>query len=194
MKGEEMLNNLKVSSAVKHLQEVMKQERIDPRKGLPEDLFLFATSLIPIANVDLFIHRDAKVLLSWRDDEFHGKGWHIPGGCIRIKETCENRIQQTALNEIGCRVSFNPTPIMVKEDMTDKSRPWLDNELMRSHNISILYDCELPEKFEIGNSEEREHVPGCLKWFSDVPNDLLECHKRLYGDFLKEWFERVERV
>ena len=71
------------------MQEVMTQENIDPREGLPEDLFLLATSLIPLANVDLFVHDEKKVLLSWRDDAFHGKGWHIPGGCIRIKEACE---------------------------------------------------------------------------------------------------------
>lgn len=89
-----MQNNPRVSETVKHLQEVMEQENIDPRKGLPEDLF-FATSLIPLVNVDLFVHEGKKILLSWRDDEFHGKGWHIPGGCIRLKETCEDRIQLT---------------------------------------------------------------------------------------------------
>lgn len=66
----------------------------------------------------------------------------------------------------------------------------LENQLVRSHSISILYDCILPESYTIDNGMKEEHEAGYLKWFAYVPNELLECHKRLYGDFLREWFDR----
>ena len=52
----------------------------DPTKGLPEEVFIFLTQNTPMVNVDLVIRDDkGRILLSWRDDEFCGSGWHIPG-------------------------------------------------------------------------------------------------------------------
>ena len=100
-----------ITQAIKNLQQVMDNEEIDPRNGLPEELFWFATTLIPCANIDLFIiNEKGQVLLTWRDDKFYGSGWYIPGGCIRIKETIDKRIQLTALDEIGCEVDYDRTP------------------------------------------------------------------------------------
>ena len=186
-----MENIESISEAIRNLQSVMDAEGIDPRLGLPEDLFLFASTLTPLANVDLFIHdKKGNVLLAWRDNEFDGKGWHIPGGCIRIKKTCEERIQKTALNEIGCEVICKSEPIMVKEPIVHWLRPQLENELMRSHNISVLYECRLPDDFTVDNHGKCEHDAGYLKWFDMVPKDLLQCHKELYGELLGNWFRR----
>ena len=64
---------------------------LDPNGGLPEELFLFVSRLVPMVNVDLFISDDqGRVLLTWRDDEIFGAGWHIPGGMIRYKETAQD--------------------------------------------------------------------------------------------------------
>ena len=53
----------------------------DPHRGLPEELFLFVSRITPLVNVDLLIQDDrGHTLLTWRDDEFHGAGWHVPGG------------------------------------------------------------------------------------------------------------------
>ena len=63
-------------------------EGIDFRKGLEDDLFLFSSSIVPTVNVDLFItNTEHQFLLIWRDDKYCGKGWHIPGNCLRLKET-----------------------------------------------------------------------------------------------------------
>lgn len=77
-----------------------------------------------------------------------------------LKKPVKKRIQQTAIDEIGCEVSFNHKPIMVKEDMANRNRPQLENQLIRSHNISILYDCILPDNFTISNGEKQEHEAG----------------------------------
>lgn len=65
----------------------------DPRSGLPEVVFLLMTRLTPMVNVDLLIQDPTgRTLLTWWDDSYHGAGWHIPGGIIRLKETAAQRI------------------------------------------------------------------------------------------------------
>ena len=65
------------------LQEVRRTFE-DPRDGLPEELFLFISELTPMINVDLLItNHQRETLLTWREDEFYGPGWHVPGGFIR---------------------------------------------------------------------------------------------------------------
>jgi ADP-ribose pyrophosphatase YjhB (NUDIX family) len=179
----------RINKAIQNLQSVMDEEGIDPTKGLPKELFHFATTLIPCANIDLFITRGKQLLLTWRDDAFYGKGWHIPGGCLRMKETLDNRIQETARNEIGSEVIYNPDSFITREAILTKHRPWLKNQLERSHNISMLFDCRLPDGFEISNTSLNEHTTGYLKWFDRKPEDLLDAHKSLYGDIIDLFFE-----
>ena len=104
----------------------------NPKEGLLEEVFLFATEITPMVNVDLLIKdKDGKILLSWRNDRFYNEGWHVPGGILRLQETFEQRIQLTALEEIGCRVEHSIEPIeivpIICEDM-----------IQRSHFISFV--------------------------------------------------------
>lgn len=175
--------------AINKVEQIMIEENIDPTKGLPEELFLFGTTLMPVSNVDLFITNvKGQVLLSWRNDIYYGKGWHIPGGCIRLRETWLERIQKTALNEIRTEVEVKLDPIVVRESMTMQPRPWLKNQLERTHNTSILFDCKVLENFTIDNGKLQPGNEGFIKWFDSVPADLLQCHKELYGDVLNNWF------
>ena len=119
----------------------MDAEGVDPTKGLPKELFHFATTLIPCANIDLFITKGNQLLLTWRNDEFYGQGWHIPGGCLRIGETLDKRIQETARNEIGTEVVYDSNSFITREALMTENRPWLKNQLARCHNISMLFDC-----------------------------------------------------
>src|SRR3954451_13793393 len=66
----------------------------EPVDGLPEEFFLFLSRYTPIVNVDLLIQEAIgedrrRTLLTWRDDETYGAGWHVPGGIIRYKESAE---------------------------------------------------------------------------------------------------------
>lgn len=66
---------------IDNLRAAMDRDGVDSRKELPEELFIFATTLMPVSNVDLFLTNDkGQVLLSWRDDAYYGSGWHITGG------------------------------------------------------------------------------------------------------------------
>ena len=56
-----------------------------------------------------------------------------------MRETLENRIQKTALKEIGTKVDYDNAPIAVQEIFVNERRPWLSNELEHVHNISLLF-------------------------------------------------------
>lgn len=121
-------------------------------------------------NVDLLVgdpHRG--VLLAWRDDPYCGRGWHIPGGIIRFKESIADRIQQVALHEIGAAVAARPGPIAVHEIIEEAQRD-------RAHFISLLYRCDIEMDFHIENRGRRRDEPGFLAWHTRCPNDLLPWH------------------
>ena len=174
----------KVIDAVEKLRKAMEEEGVDPTMGLPEELFILSTAIVPTVNVDLFItNKKHQLLLSWRNDQYAGKGWHIPGGCVRLRETMASRIKKTAWAELGSEIKFDPEPIVIREDIISEDRYWLSNQLERSHNISFLFKCELPDSYKISDES------GEIKWFDSIPEDLLPQHRNLYGDILAHYFE-----
>src|SRR6185295_12919473 len=71
------------------------------RRDLPEDMFLLVSRLTPLVNVDLLIKDNQnRTLLTWRDDEYYGAGWHIPGGIIRFRETAADRVLAVGRGEL----------------------------------------------------------------------------------------------
>lgn len=130
-----------------------------------------------MVNVDLLI-RDEKgrTLLSWRDDEYCAKGWHIPGGIIRYMETFEQRIQKTAERELGIGVSFDPAPLSIEEIIL----PELKN---RGHFISFLYKCFVPKNYTLNNNGKSPDAPGYLMWHDECPGNLIKVHER-YRKFI----------
>lgn len=158
--------------------EGIKNYILDPKVGLPEEIFLFITQLTPMVNVDLLIkNKQGQVLLAWRDDEFCGKGWHIPGGIVRIKERFHERIEKVAEEEIGCRVTYNPTPIAINE--------LINNQVTRGHFISFLYECYVPDNFIIDNKALKNKDVGFIKWHDYYPHNMINVHK-----IYRKYFER----
>ena len=176
----------KVKAAIQQLQEAMKIEGVDPTEGLPEELFIFSTTLAPIVNIDLFItNENHEILLAWRDDIYHGKGWHIPGGCVRLRERLETRVIKTDEKELGVPIDYNPDPIAVREIMEPEIRPLLSNQLERCHNVSFLYEGSVKAGYAVP-----EIVDGVeLRWFDSLPDDLLKVHIDLYGDIIQNYFK-----
>jgi len=176
----------RVSDAILQLKQAMKEEGVDPTKGLPEDLFIFSTTLVPIVNIDLFVTNEKhQLLLSWRDDIYHGIGWHIPGGCVRLRETLEQRVLKTAEKELGVPIEYDEAPFTVREIIEPEIRSGLSNQLERCHNISFLYSCSVKPGYTVP-----EQVDGVeLRWFDSMPNDLLHTHMKLYGDIIKKYFD-----
>ncbi len=141
----------------------------DPRQGLPEEVFLFVSRIAPLINVDLLIQDDGgRTLLTWRDDQFFGAGWHIPGGIIRYKETAAARIVACARQELGAEVSFDAAPLAVLENI----RPHRN----RGHFISLLYRCRLlaPPRETLRADDSHPPAAGAWRWHQGPPPDLLE--------------------
>lgn len=151
----------------------------DPTQGLPEEVFRFASTIVPMVNVDLLIKSDrGQTLLAWREDEFFPPGWHIPGGIIRYKETAHDRIRTVAANELGAVVRSSETPIAFNEIIMEPS--WR----IRGHFISLLYRCVLlerpttPEAINMASPGAGEWA-----WHSGCPENLYKSQE-FYRKFI----------
>lgn len=141
----------------------------DPSVGLPYEVFLFISRFTPLINVDLLIKDDlGRVLLTWRDDQFYGPGWHVPGGIIRYREMADARIRATAREELAAEVEFDQAPIAVEQFINRSARE-------RAHFISLLYLCRIVKppaealKFLGGGRPIR----GQWSWHACCPEDLI---------------------
>lgn len=164
---------MEIKKAINLLESLIK----DPSQGLPEDIFLFASRITPMINVDLLIKNEKnQTLLTWRDDGYYLAGWHIPGGIIRYKEKIAHRIQVVAAKEFGAKLTFKREPLAVNEIMFSFKN--------RAHFISLLYQCKLissPDrnlKFKKGTPK-----PGQWAWFSKCPDNIIPVHK-IYQEFI----------
>ena len=165
------------------IDDYIKDKGIDPEKGLGQELFLTISSLVPIVNVDLLVYNDkGQFLLTKRDDPHCGKGWHVPGGCIRFKETCKDRIRKVAQKELGIsQLSIEKDPIKVFEIIEHEHRP-IENQNERAHFITLVYKCHVDETYEINNGNLTEEDAGYIKWFDKLPDDLLgiqNCYREI---------------
>ena len=148
----------------------------NPEKGLPDSIFYFVGRNTPFVNVDLLIKRaDVGSLLTWRDDIYTGKGWHIPGGIIRFKEKWENRIQEVARKELHIKIDSFHGPIKVSQILSDLTE--------RSHFISLLFECNISDKYFIILKEQVKKNPHKVNFFKTPPKNLLDFH-RIYQDFI----------
>lgn len=160
-------------------------DNIRPEQGLGEELFLQISSLVPIVNVDLLVFNSkGQFILTKRDDIHCGKGWHVPGGCIRFRETCEERIRKVAQNELGIsQIAIDKDPIKVFEIIERCHRP-IENQNERAHFITIVYKCFVDDTYIINNGNKTEDDVGYIKWFRELPKDLLYI-QNCYRDILK---------
>ena len=156
---------------------------INPKDGLGEELFLTVSSLVPIVNVDLLVYNcKGQFLLTWRDDPHCGKGWHVPGGCIRFKETCADRIRKVAQKELGIKdIKFDHEPIKIFEIINREHRD-IENQNERGHFITLVYKCYAPSDFIIEGQPYRDGEVGFMQWFYQLPDNLLSiqsCYKEI---------------
>jgi colanic acid biosynthesis protein WcaH len=114
-------------------------------------------------------------LLTWRDDEYYGPGWHVPGGIVRFKETFATRIAKVAADELGCAVAFDPQPLAVNELFRAQGD-------VRGHFISFLHDCYLTKPpAEVLKFRGGTPLAGQWRWRRrPCPEPLIEVHERIY--------------
>lgn len=170
-------------NALRNLTEYILDYCGNPIKGLPEDVFLMISALIPIANVDLFVFNNKKeLLLMWRNDCFFGKGWSIPGGCMRFGERMEDRVHKTAINEIGVDVDICEGPITARDVIRGKNI-LLKHPNVRGHNVTMPYICKLKAKPEDISSQLNANI---FQWFSIIPENILSVH-HVYDDLFVKY-------
>lgn len=176
---------MSISESIEQLKAEMRRERIEPERGLGQELFLFASTMMPVVNVDLLVVNErGEFLLSWRDDSHCGRGWHIPGGCVRLNETLAQRVEKTARNELGITVEHDSTPAWVFEIFSNEPRDNIADQRERSHFISLVFACRPKEPVKTGGEAEAPR-PGELRWFSQLPPDLLavqDCYREHWAD------------
>jgi len=161
---------------IKEVIKFLDNEISNPSLGLPKEIFLFISRTTPLVNVDLLIKdENNRTLLSWRDDQYAGKGWHVPGGIVRFKEKLEGRLQKVAKKEVGRTVKFDPIPIKMSQMICQNNT--------RGHFISILYKCFLPSKFIPENKGLLNKDAGYLMWHDSCPENLLKVQK-IYRNYI----------
>jgi colanic acid biosynthesis protein WcaH len=165
---------MKIADAIAILEEQVP----NPSEGLPEELFYYISRTTALVNVDLLVKdENGRTLLSWRDDQYAGKGWHVPGGIIRFMETLETRIEKVAETELGVvAISFEPVPVALNQVITP-------NQKIRGHFISLLYRCFLPSTFVPKNEGLTMDDRGYVMWHDRCPDNLLKLHE-LYRKYL----------
>jgi ADP-ribose pyrophosphatase YjhB (NUDIX family) len=161
---------------IRELTDLLESCIEDPSEGLPEDMFLFVSTITPMINVDLLIKDEENhTLLTWRDDGHYGPGWHIPGGVIRYRETISERIRAVAANELGTEVACARAPLAINEVIDPSGRA-------RGHFISLLYECaltgSLDEGLRYGNGSPK---PGEWAWHGRCPDNLIAVHEMYRG-------------
>jgi ADP-ribose pyrophosphatase YjhB (NUDIX family) len=167
-----------VDSALRRHIEALELALEDRRRGLPEDVFLFVSRITPLINVDLLIQDDrSRTLLTWRDDEFFGAGWHVPGGIIRYKESAAQRIRACAREELSAEVSCDAAPLLVSETIRAHAS--------RGHFISLLFRCRLVTALDEHRRATDHPSSGQWRWHDGCPPDLLEA-QRQYARFFRE--------
>ena len=135
---------MSVASTIDKLKDEMQAANIRPECGLGMEMFLFSSTLMPVVNVDLLVtNTNHEVLLAWRDDLHAGTGWHIPGGCVRFKEKLTDRVQKTAIAELGVEVFCQPEPIRVFEIFLDDYREGFADQNERTHFITLVFACKM---------------------------------------------------
>jgi colanic acid biosynthesis protein WcaH len=144
--------------------------------------------------VELFI-RDPSLgtLLTWRDDEFYGPGWHVPGGIIRFQETAADRVRRTAQNELAAEVAFDPLPFAVLEHV-------LPSQTVRAYFVSLLYRCTLQTPLDPAREAgDGPRTAGSVALARNVPkrynrSSAMLCRVLLKAPYKMRGFPRPEDI
>ena len=159
--------------------EFLNNKITNPKEGLPDELFFYVSRITPLVNVDLLIKdENGRTLLAWRNDQYiDRKGWHIPGGIVRYKETLEKRVKKVAETEIGVDIDFDPVPITINQMIHPERET-------RGHFVSLLYKCFLSNTFIPKNKGVSPKEVGYLAWHKVCPNNLIKYHEIYYKSYI----------
>ena len=142
----------------------------DGRQGIGKGLLEAISSLTPLVSVELIIRSADKqmTLLTWRQDELYGPGWHVPGGVVRFKEKLLDRVKRVLEDELGIRDAVTDGP-MGSHEIFNAQRD------KRGHFISFVFAVTLqsdPPQSKKANTEP--HLAGQWRWFRSCPENFIK--------------------
>ena len=143
--------------------------------GIGKNLFESISRLTPAVSVELIIKSQdqQRNLLTWRDDELYGPGWHVPGGVVRFKETLSSRVEKVLKKEIAVAASKIEGPIGFHEIFNDQRDK-------RGHFICFVYKVTLIEDPPIRTKAQDGAITGgSWRWFVNCPNNLIQNQRSL---------------
>lgn len=147
-----MLTQKEIKQLVKLLRKVK-----NPHNGLPEQIFIALTKIVPFVACEMaLVNSKKKILLTWRDDQWW-TGRHFPGGLMRLGESFEENLQNTARRELGIKLASFKFLFLHNYQ---KGR--------RGHAISLVFLCRTNQKPHDG------------KFFKAIPKDLIAIQKPLW--------------
>ena len=177
---------LELSQEQKQAVQILRKARLDTDTGMPQELFLLLSGLIPLSNVDLLITNErGQLLLTRRNDPWYQKSWHIPGGCMHYGESFLHCIQETAKRELGTEVIAAPEPVTANNVIRGVN-PTKDFPRERGHDVAILFACTMPDGWQIDNGGKTPDDDGYMCWFDKLPEDFMEI-QHVYDDVLTPW-------
>lgn len=172
-----MVESVSLTDAERAALEAVSARITNPKAGLPDPVFKFALSILPMINVDLLVmDRGGRALLAWREDEL-SQGWHVPGGIVRGAETFDERMGEVAAGELGVAIEASPAPVAVAQMFGQ-----------RGHFISLVYLCRALEE-PILSADVNAPRPGELAWFGAMPRNTYPSHG-YYFDLLSRFQAR----
>jgi len=144
-------------------------------KELGTEVFHLISTLTPIVVVDLLIENErGEILLSFRDDELYGRGWHMPGGVLRHGEPIIERLKRVAATELGAQLHD-------EHDLLELYEARDDVRDVRGHTICLVYRCTLADgpspasRFRIPSRKVPQRDQ--WDWFGAMPSNMLAAHK-----------------
>lgn len=118
----------------------------------------FLGKVVP-SSVEMAFVRDHKVYLTWREDEFFGRGWHVPGSYISPGETVLQTCQRIAVREVP---GIDVSSARIVSAVNNSGNP-------RFHDVSVVVGVE-------ASGEPQSDG----RWFSEEPPDLIRAHQPLW--------------
>lgn len=149
-------------------------DAVDASNGIGEDLYQAVSQLVPSVSVELLVKStDRKsTLLIWREDEFYGPGWHVPGGVVRFKERLQQRVCKVAKNELNRDLASVDGPVGFHE-MFNEDRD------VRGHFLAFVFEVTLKHQPEKDRCAGDQPEDGMWRWFDHCPDDLISNQRQL---------------
>ena len=133
---------------------------------LPQTDYDFIFNRVPRMCVDMVIKGEGgAILMTRRNIEPYKNLWHLPGGCIRFKETIAEAATRIAQKELGVHIKVLKT-LGVVETMNDDLSP----EIPR-HSVSVVVEVQIVSGSPRVTAESSE-----VDYFTELPSAIHPYH------------------